>query len=74
MIINKSEKENKYTCCCAHANGHMDTQTQRGAKRKEKREEKRREESYMLIKVGEEKLGPYPVESVETVEWLLCVE
>lgn len=50
-----------------------DTRTQR---RKEvQREKKRREESYIrLIKVGEEKLGPYPVESVETVEWLLCVE
>ena len=59
-------------CACKRTHGH--TNAKRCKEKRKKREEKRREESYMLIKVGEEKLGPYPVESVETVEWLLCVE
>lgn len=53
----------------------VDTQRECKQKRKEKKKVKRERErvTFGVNKWGR-KVGPYPVESVETVEWLLCVE
>lgn len=59
----------------AHANGGHTTRVQTEKKRKEKsREERERERVTFGVNKWGRKVGPYPVESVETVEWLLCVE
>lgn len=54
----------------------VDTQRECKQKRKEKKKVEKRERERVTFGVNKwgRKVGPYPVESVETVEWLLCVE